>query len=53
MHAYCSAKILSVEEHVVKILDAQGQEQLLEADTVLVAAGMRATSEKYDSWHEK
>lgn len=52
VHAYCSAKVLSVEEHGVKILDAQGQEQLLEADTVLVAAGMRATSEKYDGWHE-
>lgn len=52
VHAYCSAKVLSVEEHGVKILDAQGQEQLLEADTVLVAAGMRATSEKYDSWHD-
>ena len=52
VHAYCSAKVLSVEDNGVKILDAQGQEQLLEADTVLVAAGMRATSEKYDCWHD-
>ena len=52
VHAYCSAKVLSIEENGVKILDAQGQEQLLEADTVLVAAGMRATWDQYNSWHE-
>lgn len=50
VHAYCSAKVLSVEENGVKIVDAQGQEQLLEADTVLVAAGMRATWEQYADW---
>ena len=50
VHAYCSAKVLSVEENGVKIIDAQGQEQLLEADTVLVAAGMRATWEQYADW---
>lgn len=52
VHAYCSAKVLSVEENGVKIVDAEGTEQLLEADTVLVAAGMRGTSERFDSWHE-
>lgn len=52
VHAYCSAKVLSIEENGVKILDAQGQEQLLEADTVLVAAGMRATWDQYSDWHD-
>lgn len=52
VHSYCSAKVLSVEENGVKIADAEGKEQLLEADTVLVAAGMRGTSEHFDSWHE-
>lgn len=52
VHAYCSARVLSVEENGVKIVDAEGTEQLLEADTVLVAAGMRGTSEHFDSWHE-
>lgn len=52
VHSYCSAKVLSVEENGVKIVDAEGKEQLLEADTVLVAAGMRGTSEHFDSWHE-
>ena len=52
VHAYCSARVLSVEENGVKIVDAEGTEQLLEADTVLVAAGMRGTSERFDSWHE-
>lgn len=52
VHSYCSAKVLSVEENGVKIVDAEGKEQFLEADTVLVAAGMRGTSEHFDSWHE-
>ena len=52
VHAYCSAKVLSIEENGVKILNAQGQEQLLEADTVLVAAGMRATWDQYSNWHD-
>lgn len=52
VHAYCSAKVLSIEENGVKILNAQGQEQLLEADTVLVAAGMRATWDQYGDWHD-
>ncbi|WP_125141592.1 FAD-dependent oxidoreductase [Clostridium transplantifaecale] len=52
VHSYCSARVLSVEENGVKIVDAEGTEQLLEADTVLVAAGMRGTSERFDSWHD-
>jgi len=52
VHSYCSAKVLSVEENGVKIVDKDGREQLLEADTVLVAAGMRGTSPQFDSWHE-
>lgn len=51
VHSYCSAKVLSVEENGVKIVDKDGKEQLLEADTVLVAAGMKGTSPKLDSWH--
>ncbi len=49
---YCSAKVVSVEEEGVKIVDAEGQEQILKADTVLVAAGMRGTLPKFDSWYE-
>lgn len=52
VHSYCSARVLSVEENGVKIVDAEGTEHLLEADTVLVAAGMRGTSEHFDSWHD-
>lgn len=50
--SYCSAKVLSVEEEGVKILDQDGRELLLEADTVLVAAGMKGTLPKYEKWHE-
>lgn len=49
---YCLAKVVSVEEEGVKIVDAEGQEQILKADTVLVAAGMRGTLPKFDRWHE-
>ncbi|MDR3321280.1 MAG: FAD-dependent oxidoreductase [Synergistaceae bacterium] len=52
VHSYCFAKVLSIEENGVKIVDADGRERLLEADTVLIAAGMRATSEKYDGWRD-
>lgn len=52
VQSYCSAKVLSVEENGVKIVDAGGKERLLEADTVLVAAGMRGTSAQVDNWHE-
>jgi pyruvate/2-oxoglutarate dehydrogenase complex dihydrolipoamide dehydrogenase (E3) component len=50
VRSHCSAKVLSIEENGVNILDADGQEHLLEADTVLLAAGMRAASEKFDAW---
>lgn len=50
VHAYCSAKVVSIEEDGVRIIDGSGQEQLLEADTVLIAAGMRANGGKYDHW---
>lgn len=50
--SYCSAKVLSVEEDGVKIVDQDGTELLLEADTVLVAAGMKGTLPKYENWHE-
>lgn len=47
---FCSAKVKSIETDGIIILDAEGNERKLEADTVLIAAGMRATSEKYDAW---
>ena len=47
---YCSAKVLAIEEDGVQIVDAEGNAKKLAADTVLIAAGMRATSEKYDAW---
>ena len=50
VHSYCSAKVVAVEDNGVRILDESGKEQLLEADTVLVAAGMRANGAKYDHW---
>lgn len=52
VHSYCSAKVLAVEENGVKILDAGNKELFLEADTILVAAGMRGVSEQFDSWHD-
>jgi len=47
---YCSAKVLAIEEDGVQIVNANGDAMKLAADTVLIAAGMRATSEKYDAW---
>lgn len=52
VRSYCSAQVLSVEDTGVKIADSEGRELLLEADTVLVATGMRGTLPKLDSWHD-
>lgn len=52
VHAYCLARVLSVEENGVRIVDSEGNEKLLEADTVLVSVGMRGVSEQLDGWHE-
>lgn len=52
VHSYCSSTVLSVEENGVRIVDAGGSEQLLEADTVLVAAGMQETSHRLSSWYD-
>lgn len=52
LHSYCSAKVLSVEPNGVKIVDSDGTERLLEADTVLYATGMKAASERFDAWHD-
>lgn len=52
VHSYCSAKVLSIEDDGVVIVDKDGKEQKLDADTVLIAAGMRGTSEKFDAWHD-
>ena len=49
---YCSTKVVAIEENGVRVVDQNGQEQLLEADTVLIATGMRATSAEYDQWHD-
>ena len=50
--SYCSAKVLGIEENGVRITDKDGTEKLLEADTVLIAAGMRGTLPHYEKWHE-
>ena len=50
VQAYCSAKVVSIENEGVKIIDAGGKEQLLPADNVLIATGMRATGPRYDGW---
>lgn len=47
---YCSAKVLSVEDTGVRIVDKSGEEQFLEADTVIVAAGMRGTLPHFMDW---
>ena len=52
VHAYCSAKVLSVEDNGVRIVDSEGREQLLEADTVLVAAGMKPAVQRYSGWYD-
>ena len=50
VQAYCSAKVVSIEDEGIKIIDAGGKEQLLPADNVLIATGMRATGPRYDGW---
>lgn len=50
IHTYCSATVRSIEENGVRITGAAGEDILLEADTVLYATGMKATSQQYDSW---
>lgn len=50
--SYCCAKVLSIQENGVEIQDAEGQKRFLEADTVLIAAGMRNTSQRFDGWQE-
>lgn len=52
IHAYCSARVLSIEESGVRLVESSGEERLVEADTVLIAAGMRATSAQFDDWHD-
>ena len=50
MKAYCSAKVVSIEDNGVRITDASGKELLLPADNVLIATGMCATEPRYDGW---
>lgn len=50
--SYCSAQVLSIEENGVKIVDKNSEEKFLEADTVLVAAGMRGTLSYFEKWNE-
>lgn len=50
--SYCSAKVLSIEDTGVKIVDKNGEEKLLEADTVIVAAGMRGTLPHFMEWND-
>jgi len=51
-HIFRGTKVVAIEESGVRVVDQSGEERLLEADTVLIAAGMRGTSEEYDSWHD-
>jgi pyruvate/2-oxoglutarate dehydrogenase complex dihydrolipoamide dehydrogenase (E3) component len=48
--ALCSAKCQSVEKHAVTYLDAQGVAQTISADTVILAAGMKAKTQLADSF---
>lgn len=50
--SYCNAKVLSIEDSGVKMVDETGKEMLLEADTVLIAAGMKGTLPNFVNWHE-
>ena len=50
VRSYCSAQVVSIEETGVKIANISGEEHFLEADTVLIATGMRAASERFDDW---
>ena len=52
LSAYCSARVLAIEADGVRIADAKGAERFLKADSVIIAAGMRATSQRYDDWLE-
>lgn len=47
----CNTQVIRIEEDGVIVRDAEGAEKKLPADTVLLAAGSRALSEQYDSWH--
>ena len=49
---YRGTKVVAIEDAGVRVVDQNGNEQLLDADTVLIATGMRGTSEEYDSWHD-
>ena len=51
VYSYCSSKVIAIEEGGVRIACADGSEQLLPADTVLIAAGMRANTETVDKWY--
>ena len=48
--ALCSARCQSVSKHAVTYLDADGAEQTVTADTVILAAGMRAKTALADSF---
>ena len=48
--ALCSAKCQSVTKHSVTYLDAEGKEQTVTGDTIILAAGMRSKSALADSF---
>ncbi len=50
LKSYVSTKVLAIEDKGVRVLLASGEEKLLEADSVLIATGMKGTAEKYDPW---
>lgn len=49
--AYCSARVLAIEPKGVRIIDGAGKERFLEADTVVIATGMRGESLRFDPWY--
>ena len=52
VHSYCSSKVVAIEDGGVRIACVDGSEQVLPADTVLIAAGMRADTEAADKWYD-
>ena len=52
LKAYTSTRVLAIEEEGVRVLMENGEEEVLETDSVLIATGMKGTSEKYDNWHK-
>lgn len=46
----CSAQVRQIDGGSALIQDADGKEERLDADTILIAAGMKANNQMLDSW---